>query len=186
MTTTINCQSCSSCSDSSLDDCSIAQSAVVPDCFKLRIGYDPTGPTYELSLCSLVTVFTNPCCISGAGSLILRIPLTFAQDCSLYRVNVNGETQIAAVFGDSNISTGEAIPLEYFVDGGFLNIVIPAAAITFSQNGNGQCVATITFAGLAVPLLKLPNYCYCPALCNTVNWVIGSAPVTTTSTTLPP
>lgn len=177
MTTTINSQndSCDCCEN--VNDCAIAQSALCPDCFKLSITYDPSTSSYALTLCNYIVTFSNPCCLSGSG-IVLRIPLIFAQDCSLYRVNPAAIT-VGALTIYINANNIPQV-LRGTVEGGFFNISIPGNAIALSQDGTCQCVATITFASFDIPLTKISSFCSCPALCNTVNWVIGPQSITLT------
>jgi hypothetical protein len=187
MTTTVNC------SNNDSDNCVIATNTLQPDCFKLRLGFNPanigvSGATvYDLALCNPVVVFTNPCCLSGATDIILRIPLTFSQDCSLYRVNVTlvPPESIATVYKVTNgITSTDVDVLAFYVADGYLNILIPTADIAFTES-NGQCIATVTFAGFEIPLIKIANFCGCTAFCNTVNWLIGTtAPPAITTTIL--
>jgi hypothetical protein len=169
-TTSNQDQPCDCCQVS--DKCEIAKTALCPDCFKLRIGYDPSTSSYDLSLCSPTVVFTDACCVSGSNSIILRIPLIFAQDCNLYRLNTASTAIDVSVY---NEATGiEKITLiRPAIDGGYLNFTIPARGVALTQNGTCDCVATITFASFFIPVQKLPSFCYCPSLCNSVSWVQG-------------
>src|SRR5690606_29342835 len=122
----------------------------------------PSTASYDLALCNPNVVFTNACCLNTVGNnassdIILRIPLTFAQDCFVYRVNLPtsaGELENVAVFVGV-----EDVTLTYYILDGFLNIVIPAGAIESTQNEEGQCVATIIFDRIAIPLRRLSNFC---------------------------
>lgn len=163
--------------------CDIAQTNLQPDCFKLRIEYDPSVPSYALSLCSSVVTFTNQCCMSGAGSIVLRIPMSFSQNCTLYRLDVPEVIQFAPtpnIFSVTvyDVLTNDLIAVLYVVENGYLNIIIPSNAISFGP------VSTIMFGSFHIPVRKLsglapPN--------NPVLWSLGTTSIeilpTTTTTT---
>jgi hypothetical protein len=165
MTTTVQDPSC----DCNSTNCDIAKTSLCPDCFKLRIGYDPSVPTYNLSLCNNVVVFTNNCCLGSGVGVILRIPMTFVQNCTMYRVNNIDVTRPITVTYFLANGSGSAVATTLAVDG-YLNITIPYTALSFTQNGECDCVASFTFDTFNIPVTKLPGYCPCPALCNTVKW----------------
>lgn len=168
-TTTNQDQPCDCCQIT--DNCDIAKSALCPDCFKLRIGYDPSTSSYDLSLCNPTVVFTDACCI-GSSNIVLRIPLVFAQDCNLYRLNTSSTSINVSVYNEGP-GLFTTFPVQPVIEGGYLNFNIPNAAIALTQNGTCDCVATITFTSFFIPVQKLPSFCYCPSLCNTVSWVLG-------------
>lgn len=163
-------------------NCIVAQSTLSPDCFKLRLGFDPTNGSYDLSICSFTVVFTDQCCINGANGVILRIPLTFGQDCYLYRVNATTTTIIATVFtvtgGTETTTTDNVTP--YFLNG-FMYLPISRNDIAFTQNSSGQCVATIVFASFSIPLLRISSYCDCPQFCTSVEWILNVSQATVVS-----
>ena len=171
MTTTVN-------PDCGHDErCFIANSKLKPDCFKLRLGYDPSTASYDLALCNPNIVFTNVCCLNTVGNnvssnIILRIPLSFSQDCFLYRANLftsAGRLENVGVFVGVDV-----FPLQYHVSDGYLNIVIPAMAIESTQNGEGQCVSTIIFDRFSIPLKRIANSCDCCPLCPSIDWAFGA------------
>jgi hypothetical protein len=103
MTTTNSCLS-------SVNDCVNAQSNFQPDCFNLRVGSNPTTSSYDLALCNLVVTFTDVCCIANIAmdpnsSIVLQIPLIFALDCFLYRLNIlNQSGTSTGLSGNPNIT----------------------------------------------------------------------------------
>lgn len=167
MTTTVQDPSC----DCNSTNCDIAKSSFCPDCFKLRIGYDPSVPTYDLSLCNNVIVFTNNCCFGSDVGIVLRIPMTFSQDCAMYRINNPTQSITISYFLANGSGTVQA-PIR--IEGGYLNITILPSAISFTQNGECDCVASFTFDSFFIPVTKLPGFCYCPALCNTIKWTYSA------------
>jgi hypothetical protein len=170
------------CSDYSENGCDIAKTDVCPDCFKLRIEYDPSIPSYALALCNSIVTFSNQCCLSGAGSVILRIPMVFSQNCTLYRLVVPDIAALAPTVNPFSITvydaiTNDVVPVLYVIENGFLNIIIPSTAISFGQ------VTTIVFASFLIPVRKLsglapPN--------SPVTWVLGiNTEISSTTTTIP-
>jgi hypothetical protein len=198
MTTTINCQ------DNSDNNCIVAKTTLEPECFKLRLGYNPanvgiSGATvYELSLCSPAVIFTDSCCLAGAQSVILRIPLMFSQNCSLYRINVTTSTSeiftaftsaqptIATVYMvvDNDISTAVADSVFYYEADGYLCIIIPTSHILLTPT-NGNLVATIVFASFNIPLIKIADFVGGFPLFGGINWIIGTTDPPSVSTTVP-
>lgn len=169
-----------------------------PNCFKLRIGYDPTVPSYDISLCSLIVVFTcedacYPISISGntVGSIVLRIPLTFAHECFVYRINVPAPAGVGTGVAGQPIITAfmgatPNVPLDYYITDGYLCINVTGNFIDVAKNADGSCNAYITFDTVSIPLVKISTTCVCDCepLCPHVNWVIGDPPfIPTTSTT---
>lgn len=166
MTITLNSQEppCT-CNDNDTNTCEIAQTTLCPDCFKLSITYDPSIPAYSLTLCNYVVVFTNVCCLDYYHKIVLRIPITFSQDGSLYRVGIAPVNIV--------LNNGLTIPITPVSDGSFINFVIRPTALAFSQNGNSQCIVSLTFASFNLPLTKIPGFCFCPSLCPSVQWTYG-------------
>lgn len=183
MTTTVSpttsCQDSDACCSG--DPCVIAKSELEPDCFKLRLGFNPSVPSaYDLALCNPNVVFTGSCCLNLVGdnalsSIVLRIPMTFAQDCFIYRVNLSvASGTLANVAIVKNVG-GLDSAIAYTISDGYLNVIIPSTDIMPGTNtATGQCTATIVFDTFSIPLLRISGLCSCCPLCNNIKWVMGT------------
>jgi hypothetical protein len=185
MTTTVNPTTANYCQDSdaccSSDPCVIAKSELEPDCFKLRLGFNPSSPpAYDLALCNPNVVFTGSCCLNLVGdnaltNIVLRIPMTFAQDCFLYRINLSASSGTLTNVSIVKPVGGLDSAIAYTISDGYLNVIIPSGDIIPGTNINtGQNTATIMFDVFSIPILRISGLCSCCSLCNSIKWVMGT------------